>query len=73
LNDGFTLDAAADSCILDDRFFLSKGIYDKLFPHQRDGVKWMWSIHRDQSGGILGDDMVSYVIPLLGTRSDWFC
>ena len=32
--------------------------YDKLYSHQREGVKWMWGLRRVGEGGILGDDMV---------------
>lgn len=28
-----------------------------LFPHQRDGLRWLWSLHCQGKGGILGDDM----------------
>ncbi|CAL9244776.1 unnamed protein product [Arabidopsis halleri] len=28
-----------------------------LYPHQRDGLKWLWSLHTQGKGGILGDDM----------------
>ncbi|KAL6570063.1 hypothetical protein OROMI_014577 [Orobanche minor] len=28
-----------------------------LYPHQRDGLKWLWSLHCNGKGGILGDDM----------------
>ncbi|XP_058089830.1 SNF2 domain-containing protein ENL1 isoform X2 [Magnolia sinica] len=28
-----------------------------LYPHQRDGLNWLWSIHCRRTGGILGDDM----------------
>uniref|UniRef100_A0A803L4R3 Uncharacterized protein n=1 Tax=Chenopodium quinoa TaxID=63459 RepID=A0A803L4R3_CHEQI len=28
-----------------------------LYPHQRDGLKWLWSLHCQGKGGILGDDM----------------
>ena len=28
-----------------------------LYPHQRDGMKWLWSLHCQGKGGILGDDM----------------
>ncbi|KAK4483541.1 hypothetical protein RD792_010739 [Penstemon davidsonii] len=28
-----------------------------LFPHQREGLKWLWSLHCKGKGGILGDDM----------------
>lgn len=36
---------------------LEKSIYDKLYPHQREGVAWMWNLFKKSSGGILGDDM----------------
>lgn len=32
-------------------------MYEKLFPHQRKGIEWLWSIHRQDAGGILADDM----------------
>ncbi|CAO2836884.1 unnamed protein product [Amaranthus hypochondriacus] len=28
-----------------------------LYPHQRDGLRWLWSLHCQEKGGILGDDM----------------
>ncbi|KAM5577837.1 protein CHROMATIN REMODELING 24 [Rosa sericea] len=28
-----------------------------LFPHQREGMKWLWALHCQGKGGILGDDM----------------
>ncbi|TKY60449.1 CHROMATIN REMODELING 24 [Spatholobus suberectus] len=28
-----------------------------LYPHQQDGLKWLWSLHCLGKGGILGDDM----------------
>ncbi|XVF14803.1 hypothetical protein REPUB_Repub09cG0092800 [Reevesia pubescens] len=28
-----------------------------LYPHQREGLKWLWSLHCQGKGGILGDDM----------------
>ncbi|KAK1587650.1 hypothetical protein Q3G72_015382 [Acer saccharum] len=28
-----------------------------LFPHQREGLRWLWSLHCQGKGGILGDDM----------------
>ncbi|RID59021.1 hypothetical protein BRARA_F02275 [Brassica rapa] len=28
-----------------------------LYPHQREGLKWLWSLHIQEKGGILGDDM----------------
>lgn len=28
-----------------------------LYPHQREGLNWLWSLHTQEKGGILGDDM----------------
>lgn len=28
-----------------------------LYPHQREGTKWLWDLHCKSRGGILGDDM----------------
>lgn len=32
-------------------------IYDKLFNYQQTGVKWMWELHCQRAGGIIGDEM----------------
>ncbi|CAM6103711.1 unnamed protein product [Calypogeia fissa] len=32
-------------------------IYDKLFAYQQTGVKWMWELHCQKAGGIIGDEM----------------
>lgn len=30
---------------------------DRLFTYQREGLKWMWDLHQQQAGGIIGDEM----------------
>ncbi|KAG5520407.1 hypothetical protein RHGRI_033105 [Rhododendron griersonianum] len=38
--------------------FILPGKFAKiLYPHQRDGLEWLWSLHCKGKGGILGDDM----------------
>ncbi|KAI0565221.1 DNA helicase [Gracilaria domingensis] len=32
-------------------------IYDKLFDYQKTGVQWLWELHTQGTGGILGDEM----------------
>eukprot|EP00980_Cylindrotheca_fusiformis_P017502 scaffold5490_cov125-Cylindrotheca_fusiformis.AAC.19 len=32
-------------------------INDRLFPYQRTAVQWMWELHQQQAGGIIGDEM----------------
>lgn len=36
---------------------LPSKIAKMLYPHQREGLKWLWSLHCQGKGGILGDDM----------------
>lgn len=36
---------------------LQAKIAKMLYPHQREGLKWLWSLHCLGKGGILGDDM----------------
>lgn len=31
-------------------------INDRLFPYQRTGLRWMWELHRQQAGGIIGGE-----------------
>ena len=45
--------------ILDDGAFQLTGeAAHNLYEHQREGLKWLWSLHKRKTGGILGDDMV---------------
>ncbi|GJZ23355.1 SNF2-related, N-terminal domain-containing protein [Tanacetum coccineum] len=38
-------------------FQLPSKIATMLYPHQRKGLNWLWSLHCKVNGGILGDDM----------------
>ncbi|PWA39851.1 SNF2-related, N-terminal domain-containing protein [Artemisia annua] len=38
-------------------FVLPSKIATMLYPYQREGLKWLWSLHCNGKGGILGDDM----------------
>ncbi|KAE7997558.1 hypothetical protein FH972_002182 [Carpinus fangiana] len=62
------LDDYADGSVLEDdgsiSFSGSKSMYKlpgkiakMLYPHQRDGLRWLWALHCQGKGGILGDDM----------------
>jgi len=57
--DGFYCNQKSGQCELPDGFLLPLEIYEKMYPHQREGVRWLWERHLDEdvSGGILGDDM----------------
>ena len=39
-----------------------------LYPHQKEGLDWLWKLHCKNRGGILADDMVS--LPARGTERD---
>ena len=32
-------------------------VWRGLFDYQRTAVKWLWELHTQQAGGILGDEM----------------
>ncbi|BBN00514.1 DNA excision repair protein ERCC-6-like [Marchantia polymorpha subsp. ruderalis] len=38
-------------------YCLSGIVAHKLYKHQVEGIKWLWSLHIKKTGGILGDDM----------------
>lgn len=47
----------------DERFYLPGDfslpiqIFENLFDHQKDGVKWLYNLWVNKKGGVLGDDM----------------
>lgn len=62
------LDDFTDDSVLDDEssitltgltytYRLPGKIATMLYPHQCDGIRWLWSLHCQGKGGILGDDM----------------
>ncbi|CAM9254896.1 unnamed protein product [Ectocarpus sp. 8 AP-2014] len=48
---------SANSAELGDGLILEDGIAQRLFQFQRTGVRWMWQLHRQGAGGIVGDEM----------------
>eukprot|EP00127_Corallochytrium_limacisporum_P006194 Clim_evm11s221 gene=Clim_evmTU11s221 len=42
---------------VDNRFKVPGDIWDKLFDYQRVCVKWLWELHQQSVGGIVGDEM----------------
>ena len=46
-----------DMCHVGNGFYLYKDLYEKLYAHQREGILWLWKLHKAKKGGILGDDM----------------
>ncbi|KAB5515413.1 hypothetical protein PHYPO_G00250030 [Pangasianodon hypophthalmus] len=44
--------------VLGSGLMMYKGLYDQLYEHQKEGVAFLYSLHRDgRGGGILADDM----------------
>ncbi|CAN0396935.1 unnamed protein product, partial [Scytosiphon promiscuus] len=36
---------------------LPSELYERMYKHQKIGVRWLWGLHQGDMGGILGDDM----------------
>lgn len=41
----------------DESFRLPGVLWKKLYKYQQTGVRWLWELHCQQAGGILGDEM----------------
>ena len=40
---------------MDGGFSMAAAVYDRLFPYQQVGVKWMWELHLQRAGGVLSE------------------
>jgi SNF2 family DNA or RNA helicase len=47
-----------DMVRFDGGFALQASTYDRLFPYQQVGVKWLWELHVQRAGGELPSPMV---------------
>lgn len=43
--------------VLDSRFKLPGDIHSALFDYQKTCVQWLWELHSQKTGGIIGDEM----------------
>ena len=41
---------------LENGFKLPSKLWQKLYPYQQAGVRWLWELHQQSTGGILGDE-----------------
>lgn len=41
----------------DGGFKLHRHVSDRLYPYQRTAVNWLWELHCQRAGGIVGDEM----------------
>ncbi|XP_018430292.1 PREDICTED: DNA excision repair protein ERCC-6 [Nanorana parkeri] len=53
-----TVEESEDSDVEFDEGFRVPGVlWKKLYKYQQTGVRWLWELHCQQAGGILGDEM----------------
>eukprot|EP00894_Picocystis_sp_ML_P004397 jgi/Pico_ML_1/54914/g53.t1 len=47
VEDGFGSPSKAegDTLVLEEGMVVSKDVYERLLPHQRVGLRWLWSLH----------------------------
>ena len=38
-------------------FAVPERVYERLFAYQQVGVRWLWELHRQRTGGIVADEM----------------
>jgi SNF2 family DNA or RNA helicase len=50
-------DQDVEMCVIGDGFSIHVDLYKRLYSYQREGILWMWKLHRMNKGGILADDM----------------
>ena len=50
-------DEDEDEIIFDGGLRLPAATYDRLLEHQRTSIKWLWELHCQRAGGIIGDEM----------------
>ena len=54
----FELNVGDTEVSLGNGYRMPNEVYDKLFLYQQTCVKWLWELHQQEVGGIIGDEMV---------------
>ncbi|CAH0551600.1 unnamed protein product [Brassicogethes aeneus] len=36
---------------------IPRNVWERLYGYQKEGIKWLWSLHTNATGGLLGDEM----------------
>ncbi|WPT17739.1 DNA excision repair protein CSB [Picochlorum sp. SENEW3] len=49
--------AGAQDVVFQGGYRIPEYIYSKLFDYQRTAIKWLWELHTQRAGGIMGDEM----------------
>lgn len=52
-----TEDVESSFVALEGGFKIPETIFNKLFDYQKVGVQWLWELHCQRAGGIIGDEM----------------
>jgi SNF2 family DNA or RNA helicase len=55
--DGYKYRTDTKEYLLPEWFSLPASLYERLFEHQKAGVRWLYNLYRNKKGGVLGDDM----------------
>ena len=54
---------AADDVVFDGGLTVPGGMYSRLFDYQKTGLKWLWELHCQRAGGIIGDESACNAAP----------
>ena len=52
-----TDDPMTSDKVIDGRLRIPGSIWSRLYGYQRTGVHWLWELHCQQAGGVVGDEM----------------
>jgi hypothetical protein len=47
-------DYVLDPFVSNQRFFIQSNHFESLYEHQVECIKWLWDLHKENKGGILG-------------------
>ena len=50
-------DPATSDKVIDGRLRIPSSIWSRLYGYQQTGVHWLWELHCQQAGGVVGDEM----------------
>jgi len=58
----YMLDVGDTEVSLGNGYKIPNEVYDKLFLYQKTCIQWLWELHQQDVGGIIGDEMVNFNI-----------
>ena len=54
---GMDFEPSDDDKLIDRRLRVPTSVWSRLYGYQRTGVHWLWELHCQQAGGVVGDEM----------------